>query len=335
MVLLTSLSTDPPAVLSLRVSDSRIVADGVLGVRLRSPDGAPLPPWDPGAHLEVILPSGEVRQYSLCGEAADRSAYDIAILCVEDGRGGSREAHRVLVEGASVLVRGPRQHFPLAPTASHHLLIAGGIGVTPILAMARRLAGAGAAWSAVYGGRTLDAMAFAEELHALAPARVRLSPQDVHGLLDLGAVMRTAPPGTVAYVCGPRPMIDAALAAADEVEAIAELRFERFGAAAHGAASHDPGSETPARGSFELELRASCLTVVVGADETTLDAIERVSPGYAFSCREGYCGTCEAKVVEGLPDHRDDVLSDAERAMGASMMPCVSRALTPRLVLDI
>lgn len=329
MVPLTSTSNIPPA-LTLIVSARRQLADGVLGVRLQAPDGAALPAWEPGAHLGLTLPSGAVRQYSLCGDGAERHAYEIAILLVEDGRGGSREAHRVLTEGALIQVRGPRQHFPLAPTASHHLLIAGGIGVTPILAMARHLAQAGAGWSAVYGGRARAAMALADELCALAPDRVRLVPQDVRGIVDLRAEMGAAPPGTVAYVCGPRPMVDAAIAIADEVETIAELRFERFGAAVH-----DPAAGPSTHGAFELELRASGRTVLVGSEETTLDAIERVVPGYAFSCREGYCGTCEAKVVEGLPDHRDDVLTDAEKAAGASMMPCVSRSLTPRLVLDI
>jgi ferredoxin-NADP reductase len=276
------------------------------------------------------LPSGLVRQYSLCGDPVHRSRYEIAVLRVDDGRGGSREVHDVLTEGATVGVRGPRNHFRLAPEAAHHLLLAGGIGVTPILAMARQLARNGADWSVVYGGRSLDAMALREELAGLDPARVRVLPQDVHGIVDLVEVIGAAPFGTVAYVCGPAPMVDAAVEVATGPVGLAELRYERFGGVGAGAVMADAAAD----GSFEVELRASGRTVVVEAGETVLEAVEKVAPDWPFSCREGYCGTCEVKVLEGDPDHRDDVLTDGEKAAGASMMPCVSRSLTPRLVLD-
>jgi ferredoxin-NADP reductase len=319
----------PSEVLSLVVARRRVLADGVLGVRLEMPGGADLPVWEPGAHVELLLPSGLVRQYSLCGDPVRRSRYEIAVLRVDDGRGGSREVHDVLAEGATVDVRGPRNHFRLAVEAPHHLLLAGGIGVTPIVAMARQLARDGADWSVVYGGRELGAMALREELEGIDPARVRVLPQDVHGIVDLVEVLGAAPPGTVAYVCGPAPMIDAAVAAAARVDLLAELRYERFGGAGSNTAV-----AAAADGSFELELRASGRTVVVEAGETVLEAVEKVAPDWPFSCREGYCGTCEVKVLEGDPDHRDDVLTDDEKAAGASMMPCVSRSLTPRLVLD-
>lgn len=318
----------PGEVLSLVVARRSALAEGVLGIRLEAPDGADLPAWEPGAHVELLLPSGLVRQYSLCGDPVHRARYEIAVLRVDDGRGGSRELHDVLGEGATVGVRGPRNHFRLAPEAPHHLLLAGGIGVTPILAMARQLARDGADWSVVYGGRSLGAMALREELAGLDPERVRVLPQDVHGIVDLAGVIGAAPFGTVAYVCGPAPMVDAAVEVAARPGGVAELRYERFGGT--GAVVVDAAVE----GSFEVELRASGRTVVVEAGETVLEAVEKVAPDWPFSCREGYCGTCEVKVLEGDPDHRDDVLTDDEKAAGASMMPCVSRSLTPRLVLD-
>ena len=319
----------PAAVLRLVVARTSLLADDVLGLRLQSPDGSDLPVWEPGAHIDLLLPSGAVRQYSLCGDPLERSSYDIAVLRVEDGRGGSKEVHATLKTGGVVDVRGPTQHFSLAAEAPHHLLLAGGIGVTPLLAMARQLASEGADWSAVYGGRTLGAMALRHELTRLDPSRVSVQPEDEHGLIDLAAVMSAAPPGTVAYVCGPAPMIGAAAEAADRSASVAELRFERFGSSGD-VVLPEPDSNTP----FEIELRASERTVVVGAGETTLDAILRVAPGWPSSCREGYCGTCEVVVLGGKPDHRDEVLTDGERADGGVMMPCVSRALTPRLVLD-
>lgn len=320
--------------LSLVVTRSRVLADGVLGVRLASPDGSPLPSWEPGAHLELALPSGLIRQYSLCGDPSHGSRYELAVLRVEEGRGGSREAHDVLQEGAVVQVRALRNHFALADDVPHHLLLAGGIGVTPILAMARRLTRDGKEWSAVYGGRSLSAMALRNELYALDPARVRVLPQDVYGIVDLGDVMQAAPPGTVAYVCGPAPMIDAAVDVAARTDAIAELRYERFGRASLDVAVAT-AADPPTMTSFEVELRASGQKVVVAAEESVLDAVHRVAPAWPSSCREGYCGTCEVKVIEGRPDHRDDFLTDDEKAADGSMMPCVSRALTPRLVLDM
>jgi ferredoxin-NADP reductase len=307
-------------------------AVGVVSLRLADVLGEELPAWEPGAHLEVVLPSGLVRQYSLHGDPRDRTAYDIAVLLEPDGRGGSQELHDAAAAGLRLAVRGPRNHFPLVD-AAHHLLVAGGIGITPILAMARELARTGASWSALYGGRSLATMAFAGDLVALDPARVTLVPQDAAGLIDLPAALRTAPPGTVVYCCGPAPLLDAVAAACAASDVVRSLQVERFAAVPDVL---DPPVDHPgAATTFEVVLQQTGCTVTVGPEDSILDRVQEVVPAWPSSCREGYCGTCETRVLEGTPDHRDVVLTDEEREAGATMMICVGRSRTPRLVLDI
>ncbi|MGW7333628.1 PDR/VanB family oxidoreductase [Streptomyces sp. NPDC054840] len=289
-------------------------ARGVLHLTLESPD---LPAWTPGAHVDVTLPSGLVRQYSLCGDPADDGRYAIAIRLVEDGRGGSREAHARLVEGAELELRPPRNRFELLPAASY-VFVAGGIGITPILPMLRAATAAGADWTLLYGGRTRASMPFLADLAPYGD-RVSVLAEDETGLPELAAVSAAAP-GTLVYCCGPEPLMRAVMAAAADPAAV---HLERF------APEGEAGPGRP----FTVELRRSGRTVEVAADESTLAAVRRELPDTPYSCERGFCGTCQHRVLAGGVDHRDELLTDQERE--DSMLLCVSRAKGDRLVLDL
>lgn len=316
---------------TLAVRSVRQEADGVRSFRFEQPGGAALDPWDPGAHLEFTLPSGLVRQYSLCGDPEDRSGYVVAVLEQPEGRGGLRQFHRVMTPGAEVQVRGPRNHFPLV-AADSYLFIAGGIGITPILPMVRSVAKSGSNFRVVYGGRSAASMAFRDEV-AAAGGAASILPEDVAGRIDIaGELARCALPTRV-YCCGPEPLLRAVREVCAGDDRVSGLHFERFGAP--GNATVDPSASSAARGSFEVELARTGATVVVDEASSILDKVLEVAPDVPWSCREGYCGTCETRVVSGEPEHGDDVLDDEERAANTVMMICVGRSRSPRLVLDI
>jgi ferredoxin-NADP reductase len=300
----------------------------VVTLTLTDPGGGALPHWEPGAHIELVLPSGAIRQYSLCGDDQDKASYRIAVLHEGEGRGGSREVHTTALVGKDLAVRGPHNHFALGP-AERYLLVAGGIGVTPILAMARGLERTGKAWRAVYCGHS-GSMALSDELSAVNADRVTIVETDKQGRPDLAALIDGAAPGTAVYVCGPAPLIAAVRQLCEEADPPLPVRCERF-AADPAARPADPTGDGP----FEVEMARSGTTVTVAAGQTILDAVREVCPGVPFSCEEGYCGTCETRVLDGVPDHRDDVLSAVEHERSATMMICVGRSKTPRLTLDI
>jgi ferredoxin-NADP reductase len=295
-------------------------ADGVLALTLRHPLGEPLPAWEPGAHIDVVLGPDLERQYSLCGDPADRDAWRIAVLREPDGRGGSAYVHGQLGQGDKVRVRGPRNHFALRP-APRYRFVAGGIGITPILPMLAAAEAAGAEWTLLYGGRSRGSMAFTEELAAYG-GRVTVAPQDETGLLDLGPVLDGLPEGTLVYCCGPGPLLDAVEARCPS----GALNVERFQPKAQQA-----GEDSE----FEVELAQSGRTVTVAAGVSVLDAVRACGVEVLFSCTEGTCGTCETDVLEGTPDHRDSVLTPEEREAGETMMICVSRCRGNKLVLDL
>ncbi|WP_426363101.1 PDR/VanB family oxidoreductase [Streptomyces sp. E-08] len=292
-------------------------AEGVRGLLLGDPTGAALAPWEPGAHLEVTLPSGAVRHYSLCGDPADRTTYRLGVLREPGGRGGSEEVHTSVGEGTVLDVRGPFNRFPLVP-AERYLFVAGGIGITPLLPMIRSLPPG--SWSLLYGGRSLASMAYREELSALPG--VTLVPQDTAGLPDLDAVLAGQPAGTAVYCCGPEGLLRAV-----EDRWAGPLHMERFGAG--------PAERTFGEGGFEVELRRTGRTLRVEPGRTLLDTVREVVPGVAYSCEEGWCGTCETKVISGTPEHHDTVLGEDEKASGTTMMICVGRSRGDRLVLDL
>ncbi|GGM86888.1 PDR/VanB family oxidoreductase [Streptomyces fuscichromogenes] len=306
---------DPPTsgqprsrALRLLVASHRTVAEGVVQLRL---EGRGLPSWEPGAHLDVALPSGLVRQYSLCGDPADTSSYTIAARLVADGRGGSREVHERLVPGMELEVRGPRNRFPLVGAESY-VFVAGGIGITPILSMVRAVPD-GVPWRLLYCGRTRGSMPFLAEF--AGDDRVTVVAEDEDGRPDLDAL--TVPAGAAVYCCGPE-----GLTAAME-KRFPAVRTERFA----------PSGEVGGDHAFELELRRSGRTLTVPADSTVLAAVRTELPDTPYSCAQGFCGTCRQRVLEGEVEHRDELLTDTERA--DSMIICVSRARSGRLVLDL
>jgi ferredoxin-NADP reductase len=302
---------DPPVsgrprsrALRLLVASHETVADGVVQLRL---EGEDLPRWEPGAHLDLVLPSGLVRQYSLCGDPEDTSSYTVATRLVADGRGGSREVHEQLAEGMELEVRGPRNRFPLVEAPSY-VFVAGGIGITPILPMLRALPD-GAEWRLLYCGRSRESMPYVETVEKLGPDRVTV----VTGVPDLDAL--EVPEDAVVYCCGPEGLMAAV------AERFGRVHLERFAPRTSGGAA------------FEVELRRSGRTLTVPADSSVLAAVRAELPDTLYSCEQGFCGTCQQRVLEGEVEHRDELLTDAER--DDSMLICVSRARSDRIVLDM
>ncbi|MDR3660576.1 MAG: PDR/VanB family oxidoreductase [Mycobacterium sp.] len=303
-------------------------AEGVVVLELAHPENEDLPRWGPGAHIDLILDDGLTRQYSLCGDPLDSGVWRVGVLLDPNSRGGSRYVHQNLNEGATVRVRGPRNHFPLVD-AQHYRFIAGGIGITPILAMIEAAERAGNDWTLLYGGRTRASMAFAEDLAERYPERVTVWPQDERGLLDLESLFKNPEDNTLVYCCGP----EALLGAVEQHSAhwpAGILHIERFAAKA-------PTAEEAAEAldQFEVVCQRSGVTFEITSDQSILEVLEEKGIPILGSCYEGVCGTCEARVLEGTPDHRDSVLTDAEKAAGEVMLVCVSRSRTERLVLDL
>ncbi|MGH3170039.1 MAG: PDR/VanB family oxidoreductase, partial [Trebonia sp.] len=291
--------------LPLRVTRVTWEAEGVVGLRLAARDADPLPSWTPGAHIDVQLPSGLSRQYSLCGDPRDRRHYDIAVRLETAGKGGSAEIHGTALAGRELLVGDVRNHFPLTD-ADEYLLIAGGIGITPLMPMVRALAERDVPWSVVYCGHGARTMAFRAELAAAGGQRIRFVDTAREPRPDLKELTGRLGPGATLYCCGPNGLLDAVAEACDAAGVRCET--EHFAAAAQ--AGDAPGEEV------ELELRRSGLTVMAEPETTLLKAIRDAGLDIESDCEEGYCGTCETAVLDCVPDHRDVVLSKAERAAG-------------------
>lgn len=299
--------------MELRLRSMTWEAPGVISLELVSPTGAPLPRFTPGAHLDLRLPDGAERQYSLCGDPADRSRYRIAVREIEGGR-VSRAVH-ALRPGVLLAVGEPRNNFPLEP-AARYLFIAGGIGITPLLPMMRA---ATAPWTLLFCVRGEGDAPFLAEARALG-GEVHVHDSLAGTRLDVAAQLAGLAPGTLIYCCGPQALMEA-------VEAVApQARFEWFAARQQQHAQ---------AGAFELVCAASGLTLTVPADKSILAILTEAGVDVPRSCEQGVCGTCECRIVEGTADHRDSILSAAERAENSVMMTCVSRSAGPRLVLDI
>jgi ferredoxin-NADP reductase len=323
-----SQSTDQSHI-TLRVRRRDEIAVNALLLELESASGEVLPEWPPGAHLDIHLPSGLTRQYSLCGAREDRSTYVVVVLREPHGRGGSEEIYRELGVGTEFISSTPRDHFRLVD-ASEYVLIAGGIGITPIKAMVDELRARGARWRLHYGGRSREHMAFVDELVDLGGDNVSIVPQDVDGLLDVPAIIGNLSPEAAVYCCGPAPLLDAVLTACAEAGASERLHFERFVPPTDGA-----GFVTDGDTAFEVELRSSGVTLQVPADKTLLEVVQSVLPDVPFSCTEGYCGSCESVVLDGEPDHRGSLMTPEEHDEEGTMLICVGRSKSHRLVLDL
>lgn len=309
--------------LRVRVDAVTPVGDGVVEVRFVPRDGGALPAWHPGAHVDVLLPSGTLRQYSLCGTRSRPDEYRIAVRAVPGGT-GSAEVHALAV-GTELVLRGPRNAFPFI-RADRYLFLAGGIGVTPIRPMVHDAAARGADWALVLTGRDRASMPFVDELVALDPARVHVRPDTEFGVPTGGELLSFGPGQAALYCCGPPPMVDAVRRAVPDPR-VTTLHTERF-------------SPPPVRGGepFELVLARTGAVVEVGAAESALEAVRRVAPDVAYSCRQGFCGTCVVRVLGGEVEHRDHCLTPAQQAGTAErsgeVALCVSRG-TGRLTLDL
>jgi ferredoxin-NADP reductase len=311
-----------PATTQVVVRAKREIATAVVELTLGG-CGQALPDWTPGAHVDVLLPTGSARQYSLL-PSARCDEWRVAVLREAEGRGGSRFIHDDLRVGDRLATCGPRNNFPLQP-ADEYLFLAGGIGVTPLVGMAVDAERRGVEWSMLYCGRTRTSMAMADELGARWPNRVDIHSDDERGLPDLAALLTRPRPGTVVYACGPTPFLDAVTAAMTHWPP-GSLHVERFTPVEH-ASSPDAA--------FEVELRTSGRVLTVPAGRSALEVIQEAGVQVLSSCTEGTCGTCETVVLEGEVDHRDAVLSPEEQAASETMMICVSRARGSRLVLEL
>jgi ferredoxin-NADP reductase len=330
--------------LTLRVQEASFVAERVLALALVDPSGALLPHWTPGAHIDLVLPSGAMRSYSLYGDA-DRKAYRIAVLHEKDGRGGSSEIHQRQLVGSLLKASAPRNQFELVE-APHYLFIAGGIGVTPLLAMVREVAARRGAWDMFYLGRHRAGMGFLETLAGCANESgglLDVVSRDERERVSVADMLAHARPDSAIYCCGPDGLL-ADVEAACQIQG-RTLHLERFGrpvlkpnvavAVAQFPVALDSMAPCDPDGPFQVELKRTGVTLDIGPEESILDRARTVRSGLTFSCSEGYCGTCETRVILGTPDHRDTVLTDEEKDANATMMICVGRSRTKLLVLDL
>ena len=309
-----------PTLFDVRVVALREEAPGVVSCELRAVSGE-LPPCPPGAHVDVHLPNGLVRQYSVV-QAGDGS-YQVGIKREPDSRGGSAFMTESLRIGSTLRLGSPRDNFPLAPSSGRVVLIAGGIGITALLPMARNLEASGRDWTLHYAVRTVEDVAFKPAIRDLGD-RLRIHASSAEGCrLSIAGIVEQQPAGTHFYCCGPAPMLDAFSKATASLPR-EQVHLERFGPEATSG-----GQE------FVVRLARSGGTLPIAADQTIIDALLAAGHDAPYSCQQGICGSCEVKVLEGRPDHRDDVLTAAEKASNKTMMICCSRASSAELVLDL
>ena len=314
--------------LALIVTAVRQLTPRVRAYALQAADGGRLPAVAAGAHLDVpvVLSDGRstTRRYSIASDPARTDAWELAVLAETGGSGGSVTVHKLYTVGLRLNVQVPGNDFPLHADRRPAVLVAGGIGITPIRAMAHALHSSGRDFSLHYAGRSVAEMAWADELKRDFGSKLSLHAADAGTRLDVARIVAAAPADAVFHVCGPARLLEAAQVAARERRLEGRLRFERF---------------SPAQGqgnaSVTVELRRSGLQVEVAPESTLLEAIEAAGIAVPASCRTGTCGTCATKVLEGTPEHRDSALTPEERAQAGLMCVCVSRAFTPHLALDL
>jgi len=319
MTLQTAARTDQLVVVD-RIQRSTSVTEFVL----ERADGRRLPDWAPGAHIDVVLPSGKIRQYSLCGDRWAPNQYRIAVQRDDAGTGGSLEIHEEIHLGETVSFGGPRNNFRLAP-AQNYRFIAGGIGITAVLPMIEQAEKLNLEWQLLYLGRTAERMAY-RNLADQYPGRVAMHTSVDHGRASIRQWLGELPADTMVYACGPEAMLEAL---PEECPELPEqfLRTERFtNTLAEATVSSEP---------YEIVLSRSGKVINAPGTAPMTDVLARAGVDVITSCAKGVCGTCEVDVVEGEIDHRDAILDDDERAANTCMFPCVSRALSKRLVLDL
>jgi ferredoxin-NADP reductase len=307
----------------LRLTQVRWEAPGVVSLTLRDPGSRELPSWAPGAHVDLAVKVGLIRQYSLCGDPGDRSFYQVAVLREPKSRGGSAAIHEALRVGDLIEVSEPRNHFEMVP-AARYVFVAGGIGITPILPMVQKAAREGLDWHLHYGGRSLDTMAFLDLVGS--DDRVSLYPENDVGLMPIGQLASDSG-GAEIYCCGPAPLLQAIEMACLHQGCGENLHLERF-APLPTIGAEDETTFTAVVASTGQEVR-------VPPGHSLLSCLLDAGVDVLFSCEEGTCGSCETRVIEGTPLHRDSVLTSRQREGNGLIMPCVSRAKSARIVLDL
>lgn len=321
----TTPTENTSVILHLQVAQKILASSAVMVLDLTRTDGAELPDWTPGAHIDILLEGGLIRHYSLCGDPGDRTSYRIGVLLEPNSRGGSKTIHESVALGDVLEIRSPRNNFTLRPSPRYHF-IAGGIGITPLLPMIRQAQNNGADWRLTYLGRSLSTMAFLKEVEVFGD-RVKVIPEDEMGMQDITAIIGNPIEGQLVYACGPGGLLNAIESHMSSWPA-ASLKLERF---VPKDAQIPAGSDRP----FEIDLSLSKIQLTVPANKSILDVVEEAGITPPYSCREGTCGTCETLITAGQADHRDSLLSKEEQESNESMMICVSRACGTTLGLEL
>lgn len=304
------------------------IARDIVLIELQASDKQALPGASPGAHIDLHLPNGQIRQYSLTNAqgTATQTSYQIAVARDANSRGGSAWIHDKLRTGTSLSISAPRNLFELDTAASGKVLFIGaGIGITPIYAMVKAAQKNGMDWQLMACARSASRMAFQEELHALDDRRVQFHFDMEQGTSLHLQTLLSASDWEAVYACGPAGLLDAIEQATAHWPA-GSVRMERFKSQTQDTSTHT---------AFQLVLAQSGQTVEVQADESPLEALERIGIDHPYACREGLCGTCEVRVLEGQPDHKDNVLSEQERLTGQRFIPCISRCRGPQLIIEL
>jgi len=316
----------------VRVTSALPIAQDIRLITLAAVDGSELPAYQPGSHIDMHLGSGLIRQYSLCGPQDDASSYAVAVKLEQESRGGSKWVHEKLDAGYELDISAPRNNFPMAAQARHSILVAGGIGITPLISMARSLQAQGQSFELLYFCRSSEHVAFRDELEtgALSNAcRFFLGLAREAVTVALREALSARPDGGHLYLCGPRPFMDAV----QEVAAQSgwpedAVHLEYFSASKEA-------TDTTGDAGFQVTLARSGMTVDVGADDTIIDALRAWGVEVETSCEQGVCGTCVTTVLKGTPEHRDCFLTSQEKAQGNCMAICISRSKSSQLVLDL
>jgi vanillate O-demethylase ferredoxin subunit len=315
--------------MQVRIKRISFEAESINSFELVAPAGGDLVAFTAGSHIDLYLSNGMIRSYSLVNDPSERSRYVIAVNKDAASRGGSRFVHETLRAGDIITISHPRNNFVLQENTTHSILIAGGIGITPLLSMIHRLEALGRSWELFYAARTRVAAAFLDELSGLRrdvqeKLHLNFDQEPTGSMLDLAAIVRNAPGDAHLYCCGPVPMLEAFEAATRDRPA-EQVHVEYF------KAREKPAAE----GGFEVKLARSNRTIKVGAGKTILNALLDAGIAVNYACTEGVCGTCETRVIEGIPDHRDLFLGKAEQAANKTMMICCSGSKSDALVLDL
>jgi ferredoxin-NADP reductase len=314
----------PDGLIDVRLTAIRYAARDTNLYELMPLDGKPLPGYEPGAHIDLHLPNGLIRQYSLLDDDPDGSRYCIAVKRDPASRGGSRCVHDDLRVGRPLRISAPRNNFALVENARHVILFAGGIGITPIWCMVQRLEKLGRSWQLYYACRSRSDMAFLQALEAMASSQFHFDDESGGRFIDVAGILAEAPKDTHLYCCGPTPMLKAfETATADWPRE--QIHVEYF----------TPKQEPDKKGGFIVELARSGQEFIIPEGKSILQVLLDAGIDVDYSCELGICGACEQRLVSGIPEHRDAVLTEEEQASNTKIMICCAGSKTDRLVLDL